>query len=227
MANVFDDGGPAGRGLDAEAVERLRAWVLDEIGLGLIVCDGGGGVRYANRCAEEELATGGALRRVGTALCCAGSSTPPLATAIAVARHKGHCQLVELVAGAQRSMLAVVPLPQPAPREPLVLVVLGRRSLCSTLGLELLSSGHGLTLAERRVLGDLLDDASPREIASAHGVALSTVRTQVASIRTKLGVHSVEALLHLVAEVPPVPGALHAAAVRPMVSDPAGPEGSH
>ncbi len=227
MANVFDDGGPAGRGLDAAAIERVRDWVLDEIGIGLIVCDGGGSVRYANRCAEQELAAGEVLQRVGAALRCAGGSTPPLATAIAAARHRGHSQLVELVAGTQRAMLAVVPLPQPAPDEPLVLVVVGRRSLCSTLGLELLSSGHGLTLAERRVLGDLLDDASPREIAAAHGVALSTVRTQVASIRTKLGVHSVEALLHLVAEVPPVPGALHALATRPMVSDPAASEGTH
>jgi hypothetical protein len=54
-------------------------------------------------------------------------------------------------------------------------------------------------------------------------VAVSTVRSQVASIRTKLGVHSVEALLHLVAEVPPVPGARPAGAARPMVPDPGGP----
>jgi DNA-binding CsgD family transcriptional regulator len=223
MATVFDDDGPAGHGFDAAALERLRVWLLDEIGIGLIVCDGGGSVRYANRCAEEELAAGSALRRVGTALRCAGASTPPLAPAIAAARHKGHCHLVEVVAGAQRLMLAVAPLPQPAPADPLVLVVLGRRSLCSTLGLELLSTGHGLTLAERRVLADLLDESTPREIAAAHGVAVSTVRSQVASIRTKLGVHSVEALLHLVAEVPPVPGARPAGAARPMVPDPGGP----
>ncbi|NWG74115.1 MAG: hypothetical protein HXY24_05845 [Rubrivivax sp.] len=221
MAHVFDDGG-----LDAAAIGRLRAWVLDEIGIGLIVCDGGGGVRYANRCAEGELAAGGALQCVGAALRCAGGSTPPLAVAIAAARYKGHCQLVALAAG-QRSMLAVVPLPQPAPAEPLVLVVLGRRALCSALGLELLSTGHGLTLAERRVLADLLGESTPREIAAAHGVALSTVRTQVASIRTKLGVHNVEALLHLVAEVPLVPGALHAGAERPTAWGPTGPRGTH
>ena len=47
-----------------------------------------------------------------------------------------------------------------------------------------------------------------RDIARTKGVELSTVRTQIASIRTKLGVRSVEALLLRAAEVPPVAPAL-------------------
>src|SRR5690349_12095410 len=78
---------------------------------------------------------------------------------------------------------------------PLVLLLLGRREPCSAIGLELFGTAHGLTLAERRVLAALLRDASPREVAAEHGVALSTIRTQILSLRAKLGARSIEGLL--------------------------------
>lgn len=47
-----------------------------------------------------------------------------------------------------------------------------------------------LTQREGRVLGALIDGLSAEEIADAHFVALTTVRSQIRSILQKLGVHS-------------------------------------
>lgn len=209
MAHASTDLDEQGFAAIDDGLGALRERLLDEIGLGLIVCDSAGRVRLTNRCAEAELASGGLLCRVGATLRCGARSTVPLDIAIGDAGRSGYRQLVELSGAHDRLLVLAVPLPGGASREALVMVMLGRRDLCSAPGLELLSTVHGLTPAERRVLADLLQECSLREIAQAHGVALSTVRTQVVSIRGKLGVHSVEALLHRVAEVPPMPGAPH------------------
>ena len=49
---------------------------------------------------------------------------------------------------------------------------------------------EGLTRREQRVLGALVDGLSAEEIAEAHFVALTTVRSQVRGILQKLGVRS-------------------------------------
>jgi DNA-binding CsgD family transcriptional regulator len=144
---------------------------------------------------------------VGQTLRCAGESNPPLDGAIGSAGRSRCRHLVELSAGARRLLVSVVPFPLSDSHEPLVMIMLGKQDICSTQGLELLSAIHGLTLAERRVLADLLHEQTPREIAKAHGVSLATVRTQIVSIRDKFGVHSIEALLRRAAELPPEPGA--------------------
>jgi DNA-binding CsgD family transcriptional regulator len=188
--------------------DRLRELVIDELSIGLIVCDGSGVVRFANRCAEESLACGTCLRRVGQTLRGGGTSNPSFEDTLRAGGRTHRRQLVELSHGADRLLVSVVPMRRDAAEEPLMLVMLGCRHLCTTQGLELLSTLHALTLAEHRVLADLLDENTPREIALAHAVALTTVRTQTASIQSKFEVHSVEALLRRVAEVPPVQGAL-------------------
>ena len=78
----------------------------------------------------------------------------------------------------------------------------------------MLSGVYGLTFAERRVLCSLVDDVSPRDIAASGGVSLSTVRTQIASIRTKFGVRNIEGVLIRAAEVPMVPSALRRQAAQ-------------
>jgi DNA-binding CsgD family transcriptional regulator len=215
--------GAAGRQADEQGriatpgwpLERLLESVLDEIGIGLIVCEPSGAVRLVNRCAEQELADGSLLRRVGPTLRCAGTSNPALEAAMGLAARR-HCrQLVALGDGTHRLMVSVVPLPSDEPHDTLVMLMLGSRDLCSAQGLELLAAVHGLTSAERRVLADLLHERTPREIAAAHGVSLTTVRTQIVSIRAKFGVHSIEALLRRVAALPPDPGAVRRGADAP------------
>ena len=53
-----------------------------------------------------------------------------------------------------------------------------------------LSPFEQLTVRERRVLAALLDGMSAEEIADAHFVALTTVRTQIRAVLQKLGVRS-------------------------------------
>jgi DNA-binding CsgD family transcriptional regulator len=199
--SVTADAGPRPAGLAA-----LQAMLIEELECGLLVCDASGSVVFANDAARRELALGRLLAVAGGVLRCVGSANCSFGAALRAAATAARRQLVALERGDDRLLVSLVPLRDGG--ENLVLVVLGRRSACSALGLEMLGSVYGLTLAERQVLAGLLADRSPRDIARDKGVELSTVRTQIASIRTKLGVRSVEALLLRVAEVPPVAPAL-------------------
>ncbi len=194
--------------------QRLRAALLDEIALGLIVCDRHGQLQFANPAADQELASECVLRRQGQRLRCTGATNSGLDAALSKAAAKGVRQLLTLTNGGDSLMVAVVPLAMGSDAEPLLMLVLGRRGACSMLGLEMLSGVYGLTYAERRVLGGLVDDISPRDIAAAGGVSLSTVRTQIASIRTKFGVRNIEGVLIRAAEVPMVPSALRRQAAQ-------------
>ena len=188
--------------------DSLRAALLNEIELGLIVCDGRGRMRFANAAAKQELAGEGLLRVLGDSLRCTQARDASLETALRKATTKGLRQLLTLRHDGDQLMLSVVPLTLDDMVDPLVLVVLGRRGPCSALGLEMLSSFYGLTLAERRVLADLVGETSPKHIAQSRGVSVATVRTHIASIRIKFGVRNIESLLIRAAEVPLVASAL-------------------
>jgi DNA-binding CsgD family transcriptional regulator len=64
------------------------------------------------------------------------------------------------------------------------------------------------TLIQRRVARQLCAGSEPIEIADEQGVALSTLRTQIGSIRAKAGHKSVRALLHTLARLPGMSTAL-------------------
>lgn len=185
----------------------LPELLVDEIECGLIVCDPHGTIAFANQAAQRELASGRVLLRAGSELRRAPGAGSGLDGAIAQAAQRGLRQLLSLGQGADRLLVSVLPL-RDASGVPRVLLVLGRRQPCSELGLEMFAGHHGLTLAERRVMAALLRRLSPREIAAQHRVALSTVRTQIHSIRTKIGLRSIDELLLRAAEVPPVASAL-------------------
>lgn len=189
------------------AVSGVRVQALfDQIGSGLIVCDADGGIVMANRAARDELRAGHLLQAGGGMLQRAPGTAGDLAAALRLAATRGRRSLVRLLAGDDRLHLSTLPLPGDG--APLVLVVLGRRRACSDLELELLAASYGLTHAERRVLAGLMQEERPSEIAERHAVKLSTVRTQISSIRAKLGTRSVEGLLLRAAEVPAMPPAL-------------------
>lgn len=180
----------------------LPSLLIDEIECGLIACDGHGGLLFANRSAREELESARTLTVVDDRVRCVGGSAE-LDGAVHAAANQLRRQLLALGRGADRLMASVIPLRAPAGGAS-VLIMLGRRAPCSALGMELLATMHGLTLAERRVLAGLLAEEPPRRIAQNQGVALSTVRSHIKAIRDKFGVHSIEALLIRAAEVPPL-----------------------
>jgi len=110
---------------------------------------------------------------------------------------------------AERSlMVAVQPLRTHDVAQPCALLLLGRRGLAPELAVQQLGRLYELTSAEQDVLINLLAGARIEAMARARGVAVSTVRTQVAALRAKFGVRRVDDITRLVAELPPMLGAL-------------------
>lgn len=183
---------------------QLPQQVVDQIDCGLLVCDAQGRMLHANRAALRELDSAQILKLQDGVLCCGGPSGAELSGAIRAAAARGLRRLVNLQ-DSPPLMLVVMPLDPRPGSDPLVLVMIGRRNLCTPLGLELLAVQHRLTWAEQRVLRAIVGGVAVRDIATDNGVAVSTVRTQVQSIRDKLGVSNIDALLLIAARIPPVP----------------------
>lgn len=193
---------------DFQGGYRLARALIDRIECGLAAVTATGGLLHANLAARREFDGGGALRvEDGKLVCASPADHWGWQAAVHDAAVRQRSRLVWAGSGARRLMIVAMPLHVEEIGAPGVLLMLGRRSVCSSLGLEMLASHHGLTSAERRVFGELVGNQSTREIADAHGVAMNTVRTQVRSIREKMQVRSIDALLLRAAEVPPVAAA--------------------
>jgi DNA-binding CsgD family transcriptional regulator len=194
---------------------QMPSAVFDEIEFGLIVCDAPSEVVFANKAALDELASQRLLLCRGAGLSRAPGASGELELALQQAITRGRRSLVRLRRPGDELLVTVQPLADGEGGASRALLVLGRREPCSELGLELLAGSYGLTLAERRVLSALVREATPKEIARQHAVALSTVRTQISSIRAKLGTRNVEGLLLRAAQVPPMASALRMARPAP------------
>lgn len=190
--------------LDGAFASRLAGALINHIECGLVACHGDGTVLYANRAAQRELQAARVLSAAhGTLRCVAGNGSE-FQAALLDAANRRRTRLLRLGDEGDRIMVAVMPVAADQIGDQTALVMFGRRAPCSPLGLEMLARRHGLTLTETRVLHALLANTAPRDIAAAHGVGLSTIRTQIQSIRGKVGVRSIDALLLHAAEVPPV-----------------------
>lgn len=99
-------------------------------------------------------------------------------------------------------------LPQRQGAEPAALLMLGKFALCEALTLQAFARNSGLTDSEARVLNALCAGHGVQNIALLRGVALSTIRTQVGSLRAKTGARSISHLLRQVASLPPLVSAL-------------------
>jgi DNA-binding CsgD family transcriptional regulator len=88
------------------------------------------------------------------------------------------------------------------------LLVLGKRQVCEQLSVQGFARSVSLTPAETRVLEQVCGGVRPNDIAQRAGVAVSTVRTQIGSIRAKTGAASIRELVRQVAVLPPLVGAL-------------------
>ena len=124
--------------------------------------------------------------------------------------------MITLGHGEQAVSVAVVPLATVAADDTphLTLLVFGKRHMCEALSAHWFARSHGLTPAEIRVLAALCEGRRPSDVATAQGVALSTVRTQIGSIRAKTGAESIRALVRQVAVLPPLVGALRGVAMH-------------
>ncbi|MBX3637005.1 MAG: PAS domain-containing protein [Rubrivivax sp.] len=201
----------------------LAHWLrrmLDEIDYGMLMVTGDGQVSYFNHAARLELDGAHPLQMLGRTLRAhRPQDVAPLYDALAAAQ-RGLRRLLTLGDGEQRVSVSVVPLPQAGgeqgaggadQRQPLVLLVLGKRQVCEQLSVQGFARSVALTPAETRVLELLCAGVRPGDIAQRQGVAISTVRTQIGSIRAKTGAASIRELVRQVAVLPPLVGALRQA----------------
>ena len=190
----------------------LRA-ALDALDTGVMVSDARGHLLMANQAARGELADGRVLCLTADGALDVSAGVGLLALRRAVhGAALGHShQLVPLRHAERALMVAVQPLRTLEVDQPCALLLLGRRGLAPELAVQQLGRLYELTSAEQGVLTGLLAGARIEAMARARGVAVSTVRTQVAALRAKFGVRRVEDITRLVAELPPMLGALRQA----------------
>ena len=183
--------------------------VLDTLDTGVMVCDAHGRLLLANDAARRELVQGGVLSLTAEGqLDLSGGGCLMLRTAVQQAALGGRRQLLPLRRADRLLIVAVQPLVGLAGGVQRVVLLLGRRQLAPALLVEMLSSLYELTLAEKTVLQGLLSGQRVGHLARERQVKVSTVRTQVAALRAKFGVRRIDDLTRLVAELPPMAGAL-------------------
>jgi DNA-binding CsgD family transcriptional regulator len=183
--------------------------ILEELDTGVIVCDEQGRLKMANNVARRELQRGRLLAVDASGLLNLAEGTQAALrkwqAALRAATVTRHRQMVALCDGPQRLMVSVMPLGQ---KTGWALVMLGRRQLAPELAVEMLGSIYELTSAEQRVLVGLLAGQRVETIADQRGVMVSTLRTQVYSLREKLGASRLEDLVRLAAGLPPMSSVL-------------------
>jgi DNA-binding CsgD family transcriptional regulator len=202
--------------------------MLDEIDYGMLLVSGDGQLVYLNHAARQELDRDHPLQLMGRALRAKSAhDVSPLFDALQSAQ-RGLRRMVTLGSGEQRISMSVVPLPDAYAQSPqatqgqraeeqgtLTLVVLGKRQVCERLSVEGFARAMKLTPAETCVLEQLCAGTRAAGIARKQGVAVSTVRTQIGSIRQKTSAASINDVIRMVALLPPMVGALRGAAFVP------------
>ena len=189
--------------IDGTTMGQWMRSMLDEIDYGMLLVNAQAQLLHVNHTAQTELDARHPLQITPQGVRTLRSQdTAPLLEALAGAQ-RGRRKLLLLGSGEHRVCLSVVPLPGGA-----TLMVLGKRQVCEQLTVQGYARSMGLTAAETRVLDGLCAGVRPREIAERQGVAVSTVRTQIGSIRAKTGVASIRELVRQVAVLPPLVGAL-------------------
>ena len=179
--------------------------VLDEIDYGLLLVTSEGVMRYANQLGLKEVLDNGALQLAqGRVQARNGADQAALHAALLDAR-RGLRRMVSATHEGTPICVAVVPVGDgDEANEPLALLVFGKRQSSETLTVDFYARTHGLTSAEASVLKAMCAGLKPKEIARHQGVAISTVRSHICSIRIKTQTGSIRDLLGRVAVLPPI-----------------------
>ncbi|OWQ91585.1 hypothetical protein CDN99_10635 [Roseateles aquatilis] len=193
-----------------------RWWrqALEEIDLGVCLVTGVGQLLYANSTARAQLDEMSPLQLLDGALVAPQRVDQQRLEQALTDVQRGLRHLICLGRGPMRLSLSVLPLPEGQGRPGQALLVLGKRNLCGELPMLAFAREHQLTAAERQVLQALCAGLQPQEIAQRNGVAISTVRTQIASVRAKTATESIRDLVAMVAQLPPMQGVLRAMEYR-------------
>lgn len=184
------------------------AWrALEEVDFGLVLLDPEGRVHHANHLARHELGRERYLKlENGVVTGCEPSQAQLLTTGLRQAGI-GRRQLITLSRGDDSLPVVCVPLSLPyedGGEPPMVLLMLGRQLGSQTLAVTFFARMHGLTPAEENVLRGLCAGLAVPDIAQGNGVAESTIRTQIRTLRDKTGAGSIRQLVQRIAALPPV-----------------------
>ena len=188
--------------------------MLDIVDYGMLLVLPDGHVAFANQVARNDLDATHPLALCDQTLAVRHAhDLVPLRDALCSALHKGLQRLLTLRDERGRSVsVAILPIGDGAgecagrgnPGTSGAMLMLGKRQVCVDLSAEAFGRHHELTAAEGRVLKQLCCGHRPAEIARQQGVALSTVRTQIACMREKTGAPSIGALVSDLSRLPPL-----------------------
>jgi DNA-binding CsgD family transcriptional regulator len=197
-------------GPDSPLLARCYELMLDEIDYGVLLLGHDAQLLHMNHAARCELDAQHPLHLQGRQLRARDAAdAAPLQGALQAAQQRGLRRLLMLGQDDHRVAVSVVPLHSAGAAEPVATQLsMGKRQVCGGLGVQWFARNHGLTLAETRVLEALSAGLHPGEIATRHGVGISTIRSQIGSIRSKTRSDSISALVRQVAVLPPLVGAL-------------------
>lgn len=195
---------------DRYAFSGLLASMLDAIDYGLMVLGRDATILLANQLACDEIGREKWVRQTGERIDgCDTRSATLIGRALREAQ-RARRSLISLGHAEDTLALSFVPLRVPGVQpgrhavRPAVLVVFGKRAVCETLTLRMYGDLHGLSGAETQLLPGISRGLSAEEIAGQHHVAVSTVRSQLGSIRAKTGVKSMRSLVACLVTLPPI-----------------------
>lgn len=199
------DGPGARSGLSQQHLLR----VFDEIDYGMLIIDAQGRILHANHLARHELASGRIIMSYGSSLLGSSAAFTSQIQQAMESSFRGQRKLLMMTTGDKELSLAFTPLSHPLEADaPSVLVLLSRQSTCDNLAVRMFARTLNLSPSEESVLMGLCRGLQITEIAQQHGVAESTVRSQIKTLREKAGAPSIRRLLHRVNSLPPVVPAL-------------------
>ena len=190
------------------------AMILDQIDYGVVAVECSGHVIHANQSARQMLQSRHPLRLEGQRVHARRDDDQlRLQRALVAASTRGLRALLTIGDDAGSASIAVIPIQSVELASGgqdcgAALLVIGKQAVCEELSAQCFAHARGLTLAEARVLRLLCGGALPNEIATLQCVAVSTVRTQINSIRAKTGARNIGALVRQVATLPPLVNAL-------------------
>lgn len=183
--------------------------VFDEIDYGMLVIDAQGRILHANHLARHELASGRVIMSYGNSLLGSNAGFTAQIQQAMESSFRGQRRLLLMAQGDRELSMAFTPLSHPLESDtPSVLVLLSRQSACDNLAVRMFARTLDLSPSEEAVLLGLCRGLAIPDIARQHGVAQSTVRSQIKTLREKAGAPSIRRLLHRVNSLPPVVPAL-------------------
>lgn len=185
----------------------LLRQVLDTISHGLVLVDHQGRLVHANLAARTGGARGDPIEIWADRMDLVQADLAALAASLADAR-RGRWSMVMVQRQGQALSIGVAPLQGDAsfPDVAAMLLISGPAA-SGSLPLQFFSQQHRLTPTEALVLGALHQGQSPEQIACTGRIAMTTVRTHIATIRAKVRAPSIRHLLRILAALPPLMGA--------------------